>query len=262
MTTTPHTSVPRGRVSSASPAAAVLRTEARLFGREPGSLFWILVFPTALLCILGAIPSFRDNDPDLGGLSVLDLYVPVSVLLSMLMAAIMAMPQVIFAYRDAGVLRRLRTTPVRPSALLLAQALLHAGAVVVSTLLVLTVGKLVFGTPLPHSWFGYLLAYLLGLAAAFSAGAVVTALSPNARVGQAISTVVLFPLMFTAGVWVPVQSMPHVMRDIVGYTPFSAVSEAMTDAMAGDFPEVKHLVIVAVWAAVLSLISVRMFRWE
>jgi ABC-2 type transport system permease protein len=242
--------------------SAVLRTEARLFGRELGSLFWILVFPTALLCVLGAIPAFRDPDPELGGLSVVDLYVPVSVLLAMIMAAIMAMPPVIFAYRETGVLRRLRTTPVRPSALLFAQVALHAAAVVASAVLVIAVGRLVFGTPLPGSWLGYLLASLLALSASFSTGAVVTALAPNGRVGTAIATIVFFPSMFTAGVWVPVQALGGWLRDAVGLTPLGAASEALNDAMLGDFPDPRHLLVVAAWTLVLSAVSVRTFRWE
>jgi ABC-2 type transport system permease protein len=241
---------------------AVLRTEARLFRREPGALFWIVVFPTGLLCILGAIPSFRSDNPDLGGFSVIDLFVPVAVLFSMTLAAVQAMPQVVLAYREAGVLRRLQTTPVRPSGLLGAQVLLHAGAVVLSSVLVLAVGRLAFGTPLPQSWPGYLLAYLLVLLAAFSVGAVVTALSPNTRVGSAVSTIVVFPMLFTAGVWIPVQAMPHLLRVVVDLTPLGAASEAMTDSMAGHFPGVEHLLVVAVWAAVLAMVSVRTFRWE
>ena len=75
-----------------TPAAkAVFRTEARLFGREPASLFWIIAFPLVLACVMGLVPGFRDPDPALGGMRMVDVYVPVSVLLSMIMAAIMAM---------------------------------------------------------------------------------------------------------------------------------------------------------------------------
>ncbi len=242
--------------------SAVLRTEARLFGREPGALFWILVFPPGLLCILGAVASFRSAKADLGGFSVVDLFVPVSVLVSMTLAAVQAMPQVIVAYREAGVLRRLRTTPIRPSVLLGAQVMLHGCAVVLSSVLVLAIGRLAFGTPLPHSWSGYVLAYLLAIVAAFSVGALVTALSPNTRASAAVSTVVVFPMLFSAGVWTPVQAMPHLLRVIVDLSPLGAASEAMTDSMAGSFPGVVHLLVVAVWAAGLSLISVRTFRWE
>lgn len=242
--------------------SAVLRTEARLFGRELGSLFWIILFPVALMCILGAIPSFREPDEAQGGLSAIDLYVPVAVLLSMIMASIMAMPGVLFGYREAGVLRRLQTTPVRPSAILLAQVALHAGAVLITSVLILSIGRLVFGTPLPSSWFGYLLAYALALVASFSIGMVVMSLVPNARAGQAVTTIVFFPAMFTAGVWLPVQAMSGWLRDLVALTPLGAASEAINNAMLGDFPEVSHLLIVAAWAVVLGMISVRTFKWE
>ncbi|HHX83830.1 MAG TPA: ABC transporter permease [Actinomycetales bacterium] len=242
--------------------AAVLRTEARLFGREWGSLFWILLFPTALLCILGAIPGFRRDDPALGGMSVIDLYVPTAILLSMIMAAIMAMPPVVFAYRESGVLRRLGTTPVGASSILLAQVALHTAAVVGSSILALVVGRLAFGTPFPHSWSGYVLAYLLTLVAAFSIGAALTALSPTGRVGTAVGTVVFFVAMFTSGVWLPVQAMPEALREVLAWTPLSAAAEAMTQAVDGGFPDPVHLLVIAVWGAVLSFVAVRTFRWE
>jgi ABC-2 type transport system permease protein len=151
---------------------------------------------------------------------------------------------------------------VRPSSLLGAQVLLHAGTVGLSSVLVLAVGRLVFGTPLPRSWLGYLLAYLFAVGAAFSVGAVVTALSANARVGSAVSTVVVFPMLFTAGVWIPVQAMPHLLRVVVDLSPLGAASEAMTESMAGHFPALAHLVVVAAWAVALSLVSLHRFRWE
>jgi len=242
--------------------AAVLRTEMRLFGREPASVFWILVFPTALLCLLGAIPSFREPEAALDGLRTVDVYLQTAILLSMIMASLMAMPPALFAYRESGVLRRLATTPVGPGAVLGAQVLVHAAAVVVSSLLALLVGRVAFDIALPESLVGYGLAYLLALLASFSVGAVVMALSPNARVGTAVGTIVFFPAMFTAGVYIPVQALPDPLREGLGYTPLSAAAEAMTDAMGGDFPDLRHLLVVAAWAAVLALIAVRRFRWE
>lgn len=242
--------------------AAVLRTEARLFGRELGSLFWIALFPVTLLGILGAVPSFREPDPDFGGLAFVDLYVPTVILMSMIMAALMAMPSVIYAYREAGVLRRLRTTPVRPASLLVAQVLLHAAAVVVSSVLVLAVSRVVFGTPLPQSVLGYAAAYLLVLLASFSLGTVVTALAPDARSGTVLGTILFFVSMFTAGVYFPVQAMGESVQRIVGLSPLGAATEAMTAAMVGSFPEAGQLMVVAGWTLVLGLISVRTFRWE
>ncbi|RRR69604.1 ABC transporter permease, partial [Streptomyces sp. RP5T] len=84
---------------------AVLRTEARLFRREPGALFWILLFPTLLLVILGSIPSFRHPDPGLGGLRTVDVYVPVAVLLGLIVGGLQSMPQTLTGYRERGILR-------------------------------------------------------------------------------------------------------------------------------------------------------------
>ena len=247
--------------SNRNPTVAVLRTEARLFSRELGSLFWIVLFPTALLSILGAIPSFREPDA-VGSQRVVDLYVPVSVLLSMIMAAVMAMPPVLNGYRERGILRRLRTTPMHPGSLLLAQVALHAAAVVASAVLVIAVGRLVFDVPLPASIVGYAVAFVLALAAAFGIGAVVTAVSPNTRVGQTIGTIVFFPSMFTAGVWVPVQSLTGTLHDVVVLTPLGAASEALNDSLLGHFPDLIDLGVVAVWTALLGVLAVRLFRWE
>ncbi|MGY1810716.1 ABC transporter permease [Blastococcus sp. SYSU D00669] len=250
------------RSGSSGAGAAVLRAEARLFGRELGSLFWILLFPTILLLIIGAIPGFREADADIGGQRVVDLYASIAVLLAMIMAAILAMPSVIAGYRERGVLRRLRTTPVHPGALLFAQVGLHAAAVLASVVLALGVARLVYGVPLPRHLGWYSLCTLLATAAAFSIGAVITASARSTRIVQTVGTVVFFPTMFTAGVWVPVQSMSGWLHDVVVRTPLGAAAEALNDSLVGRTPDAADLAVMAVWTAVLALVSVRAFRWE
>jgi ABC-2 type transport system permease protein len=245
-----------------SATTAVLRTETKLFARESGFLFWVVGFPVALLVILGLVPSFREPEADQGGQSVIDLYVPVTVLLALITAGIMAMPSTLAAYREQGILRRLRTTPVGPAALLLAQVVVLAVGGLVSALLVLVVGRAAFGTPLPEQLLGYAVAMLLALLAALSLGALVTAISPSTKVASALASVAYFSSMFTAGVWVPVQAMPDVMRDVVGWTPMGAASEALNQAATGTFPDLVHLLVVLGWSVVLGAAAVRTFRWE
>jgi uncharacterized membrane protein len=54
-------------------------TEAKLFWRDPTGWFFALAFPPLLLVILGSVPAFREPDAELGGLRVIDLYVPILV---------------------------------------------------------------------------------------------------------------------------------------------------------------------------------------
>ncbi|MFI7412566.1 ABC transporter permease [Streptomyces sp. NPDC049627] len=241
---------------------AVLKTELRLFRREPGSLFWILLFPTLLLVILGSIPSFRDHEADLGGLRTIDIYVPVAVLLGLIVSGLQAMPQTLTGYRERGILRRMSTTPVRPSALLTAQMLVYGGAAVVSALLALAVGRLAFDVRLPEQPLGYLLALVLTVLAALALGAVVCALSRTTKIAGAVGSAVFFPAMFCAGVWIPVQAMPDVLARIVGWTPFGAAAQALNQAASGDWPGGDHLAVLAVWTVLLTAAASRWFRWE
>ncbi|MEV0781398.1 ABC transporter permease [Streptomyces sp. NPDC050423] len=250
------------RTAPAGASLAVLRSETRLFLREPGSLFWILVFPTVLTTILGLIPSFREHDDGLGGRRVIDLYVPVAVLLAMIMAGLQAMPPVLTGYRERGILRRMSTTPVRPSALLGAQIVLHGAAALGSALLVMAVGRIAFGVRLPGQPLGYLLALLLAVACVLALGALVCAVSRTTRISAAISSVVFFAMMFTAGVWVPVQAMPDTVRRIVQVTPFGAASQALDRAASGDWPSWAYLGVVALWTVLAAGVAIRNFRWE
>ncbi|MFF1381813.1 ABC transporter permease [Streptomyces sp. NPDC058308] len=258
-TASPHTT---DRNAGNKAAAAVLRAELRLFRREPGALFWIMAFPTLLLVILGSIPSFRDPDDSLDGLRLVDAYVPVTVLLSLIMAGLQAMPPLITGYRERGILRRMSATPVRPRAVLGAQMGIHGAAALVSALLSLAVGRLAFDVALPRQAFGYALALLLAILCGLALGALVSALARTTKAATAIGSAVFFPMMFSAGVWLPVQAMPDGLARAVEGTPLGAASQALADAAAGNWPGLAHLGVLALWTVVLSAGASRWFRWE
>ncbi|MGW5271468.1 ABC transporter permease [Streptomyces sp. NPDC004044] len=258
----PTTSLASTSPAPDSPSFAVLKCETRLFLREPGSLFWILVFPTVLMTILGLVPSFRHPEDGLGGRRVIDLYVPVAVLLAMIMAGLQAMPPVLTGYRERGILRRMSTTPVRPSALLTAQITLHGAAALGSAVLVMAVGRIAFDVRLPGQPVGYLLALLLATASVLSLGAMVSALSATTKASAAVGSVVYLAMMFTAGVWVPVQAMPGTLRRIVQCTPFGAASQALDRAASGGWPSWAHLGVMALWTALPAAAATRWFRWK
>ncbi|WP_316781883.1 ABC transporter permease [Streptomyces sasae] len=241
---------------------AVLRTEFRLFRREPGAVFWVFLFPTLLLVILGSIPSFRDADKSLGGLRPVDAYVPIAVLIALIMSGVQTLPQALTGYRERGILRRMRLTPVQPSALLSAQMAVQGTVALGSALLALVVGRLAFDVRLPKQPGGYLLALLLAAAAALALGSVVSALSRTTKIASAIGSAVFFPMMFCAGVWIPVRSMPHAMSRVVQLTPFGAAARALDQAAAGHWPGWGHLGVLTAWAVLLTVGAARWFRWE
>lgn len=249
-------------VASGRPALTLVATEARLLLREPGTLFWIIAFPVALLTVLFLIPAFREADPDLDGLRVIDLYLPVAVILSALTAGVQTMPAVLATYREQGVLRRIATTPARPWQLLSAQWVVHAVAVVTGAAVAIVVGVVAFDIDVPGSPVAYALVLVLALLAMLSLGGVIAGIAPSARIAATISTILFFPLMFTAGVWLPVQVMPDVLGAIVEATPLGAAARGLDAAAAGTWPDPTHLLVLAAWTLGLGAISARYFRWE
>ncbi len=261
-TTAPATALTPSGPRRHGPAAAVLIAETRLFLRERGNLFWIFAFPSVLLVILGFVPAFKETQDDFGGRRVIDLYVPISILLAMITSGIQAMPPVLTAYRERGILRRMSATPVRPSALLTAQIVLHGAACLGSAVLVTAVGRIGYGVPLPEQLPGYLLALLLAVAAALTLGATICALSRTTKAVTAVGSGAYLVMMFTAGVYLPVQAMPGALRRIVEISPFGTASQALEQAASGSWPGWIHLAILALWTVVLGIAAARLFRWQ
>jgi ABC-2 type transport system permease protein len=237
-------------------------TESKLFFREPTAVFFALAFPPILLVILGSIPSFREPDTELGGARVIDLYAPIVVTLALAMLALNGLPQLFATYREKGILRRMATTPVRPATMLGAQLLMCAALAVGVMVVVLAIARIGFDVALPRQVPAYVLAYLLCVAAMLTLGLLVASLAPNGRGAGAIGTVLFFPVLFFAGLWVPRAGMPEVLRRISDFTPLGAGVQSLSDAAAGHWPQVLHVAVMLGWTLVAGGLAARYFRWE
>jgi ABC-2 type transport system permease protein len=242
--------------------AKLTLTELKLFLRDPTALFFAVIFPPLLLGILGAVPAFREPSEDLGGQRVVDLYVPITVAFVLAMLAISVVPTYLATYREKGILRRLATTPVRPSGLLLAQLAMGMGMALVAVTLVLGVGIAAFGTAVPRQLPGYLVAFVLAAAASFAVGLLIAAVAPSGKAASGIGTILFFPMMFLAGLYFPREVMPAVLRRIGDFTPLGAGVQALQDATTGAWPQALHLAVLAAFAIGASLLAAKLFRWE
>lgn len=245
-----------------SATTSVLKAETRLFVREPGALFWVLAFPSLLLLGFGLIPKYREVDPSFGGHRIIDFYVPSVVLVALITASLLSMPSVLTTYRERGILRRMRTTPARPSGLLLVQMVLHAAAAMAGAVLAVAVGRVVWGVALPQQLSAYVVALLLAALSGLAMGAVITAVARTVKAAQAIGLAVFFPAMFAAGIYVPVQVLPAAVRQVIELIPFGAAAQALNQAASGNWPLWTHLAVLALWTVVLMALATRWFRWE
>jgi ABC-2 type transport system permease protein len=236
--------------------------EAKLLLRDPTAVFFGVLFPPLLLAVLGSIPGFREPTKDLGGLRVIDIYVPIVIAFVLAMLALSLVPTALATYRERGILRRLATTPLPPARLLLAQMVTGVTTALITVTLVIAVGSVVFGVAMPKQVGGFLLALVLGVASVFAIGLVLAAVAPTGRAASGLGSILFFPMLFFAGLYVPREVMPDVLRRISDFTPLGATVQSLQDATNGAWPSALHLAVMAVATVVAGLAAARLFRWE
>lgn len=238
-------------------------TEGKLFARDPAMVFFGLVFPGLLLVMLGWLyPGFTDPAPELDGASYLAYYAPVTMALGVATLALMTLPPILGTYRQFGILRRLRTTPVHPARLLGAQVTVHLVVAVLAAAVTLFIAAVGFDIGMPSSPLWFLAAYVLGAASLFSLGVLVGSRARRTSSAQVAGMALYFPMLLFAGVWVPRSVMPDALLTISDLTPIGAMVAAMGDAWAGTTPNMVDLSVIALWTVAAGLLAVRLFRWE
>ncbi|MGC5617452.1 ABC transporter permease [Georgenia sp. Z1491] len=256
----PRRGAPRG-------LAALVRSELVLFSRDPGSVFFALLFPTVLAVGLGfALPGMRDPIESPGsvydGALVIAMFMPVIMATAIAAPALTTLPSYVAGYRERGVLRRLAATPMRPHGILIAQVVVNVIAFVAAAALALGLSAIVFDLEPVRQPLLLVAAFLLGAAATFGIGLLIAALAAKASTANGLGMLAYFPLLFFAGLWTPGPIMPDIVESIARFTPLGAASQAMTEAWFGtDVPWLQLGVMVA-YVAVLYPLASRLFRWS
>jgi ABC-2 type transport system permease protein len=258
-------SAPRPPRQGRLPAAAfgkILLNEARLTWRTPRVLILSVGLPTLLLIVFGELPSFHQQATTLGGLTKFNQYVPILIAMVMVLLALLSLPGALVSYREQGILRRLSTTPAPPPAVLAAQVVVNLVLALLSMAIIVIAGIAAFGETVPKQLGGFFLSIVLALAAIFSIGLLIAALTRTSGAVQAISGVIFFPLLFLGGLWLPRAQMPAGLRDISDYTPMGAAVEAIQDSIQGRLPAAAALLTLTGYAAILGFLATRYFKWE
>lgn len=247
---------------------ALITSEARLYLRDPGNIFFVLAFPSVLLIgIAYAIPGAREAMPQapegMEGLTPAALFAPISVCVALATAGLAAMPSYLASYREIGVLRRLSTTPMRPQGVLIAQVVVNMVAFSFGALLAILAGSIALDIPMPESPLLALALVLPATTAIFGIGLIIGGLANKASTANGIGMLIYFPMLFFAGLWTPGPAMPEVVAQIATWTPLGAASQAMTEAwfgFDGAFPW-QQLASMGIWSIVTFTVAAKTFRW-
>ncbi len=248
-------------------------TEGKLFLREPISVLFGVLLPTAILLGLGAIPALRAPAPDFDGARFVDLWAPTALVLGIGILGLQHIPSVLATYRENGILRRMSTTPAHPAKVLLAQLIVVFAAAAAAGVLLVLSAWLVLDIPLPqHPWW-FAGAFLVGFGAVLAIGTLIAAIAPNSRGANGLAIFAYMVTMFLGGVFLPRVFLPDFLVRAGDFTPPGV--QALQDAWSSDAavaaavgaeaagpPQLMHLGIMVVIALAAGWAAARLFRWE
>jgi ABC-2 type transport system permease protein len=237
--------------------------ETKLFLREPVGAFFTLAFPLMMLFLFGSI---FGNAPvkELNGQGTVDISVPAYTAMIIGTTGLVGLPITMAAYRENGVLRRLRTTPISPLVVLAAQVIVLFMMTAFGMLLLIIAGKLVYHLRFEGNALSVMAGFVLCILSFFALGFIMAGLMPNARTAQVVGMVLLYPMLFLSGAGYPRELLPETIIKIGNFLPLTYVVTLLRGLWVGD-PWSKHLTDVLVLVGMLvlgALVSIKTFRWE
>jgi ABC-2 type transport system permease protein len=174
-----------------------------------------------------------------------------------------AMPLV--TWRTNKLLRRLRLAPVRTSSLVLSRVVVCLTVALLQTAIFLGVGVGVFGLQLSGWWWLAVPLILVGCLAFMSIGMVAGAVSRTAEGASGLANVIVTPMAFLSGSFIPLDQAPGWMQTFSKVLPLGQLNEGMLDLIVrGEGPSalVVPVLVLLGFAAVFAAISARLFRWD
>jgi ABC-2 type transport system permease protein len=237
--------------------------EAKLFLREPVGAFFTLIFPLMMLFLFGSI---YGNVPTqyFGGRGTVDISVPAYVAMIIATTSLVGLTITMAAYREKGVLRRLRTTPVSPLVVLAAQVIVLFMMTAIGMILLVVAGRLVYQMRFDGDAISVIVGFILCCGSFFALGFVLAGLMPTARTAQVVGMVLLYPMLFLSGAGFPRELLPESILKISRFLPLTYVVTLLRGLWIGDSWS-QHLTEVLVLLGMLVLgviLSVKTFRWE
>ncbi len=222
------------------------------------------------LALSGRPPRFRVQATPLvhaRASTYLDFLLPGVLALMTMQNSLFGIGSGLTRWKEKGILRRFRVTPLRP--------LQFLGAAILNYLLVGLASSAIiigFATSLLHASVDVplgpvALVLLLGMGCFLAFGFIVAGVSRSQEATIPIINLISFPMMFLSGVFFPVSSLPKILTHIVDYFPLTYVSGALRGLMSGqltwhDAAFRGDLLGMAVWLAVAGVVAARVWRWE
>jgi len=238
--------------------------EVKIFIREPLGVIGTVVVPALAFVVVGRIvgPPMRRGTTTLPPIVSVDLPILTAMLITI--SAVLSLVAVVAIYREGGILKRLRATPLRPATILTAHVLVKLLFTAVSIAIIALGGRGYYPVPPEVPLVSFAVGVFVSTLSILSLGFVLASLAPTARFAQPIGALILYPMLGISGLFAPIEEMPSRLQMLARLTPFTYAVSLLRGLWHGDGwrahgTDVAALAIVFV---VCAIASTKVFRWE
>lgn len=236
--------------------------EIKVFVREPMGVVGSLLVPVVIFVVLGRTL----GAPQPATSTAVEPPFNAAILAALIIAigAALSLIAIISIYREGGILKRLRATPLSPLTILGAHVLVKLLFTVVGMLLLVLAGRRFFPGAMQVNLVGFTAALLLSTLSILSLGFVLASIVRTARFAQPLGGAVLYPMLALSGLFFPLEQLPRGLRVVAAAFPTTHAVSLMQgiwngSGFAAHWVDVAALVLIF---AVCSALATRVFRWE
>jgi len=237
--------------------------EIKIFLREPLGAIGSVVIPVVVYLGLGR--TLAPRLPQVPQTSSFVYYTaPVFAAILIMLSSVLSLVTIIAIYREGGILKRLRATPLRPWTILTAHVLAKLVFTAATLVLMMLAGKRYYPVDLRIPFVGFTLALVLATWSTLAIGFVIASVVKTARFAQPAGALIFYPMVALSGLFYPLSAMSPGMRAVARLVPLTYVVSLLSGILKGE-PWSAHLVDVAALVLVFvacMAISAKVFRWE
>ena len=239
--------------------------EIKIFLREPLGAIGTLVIPVILFLVVGRALNRGGGTPRAPrGFDFLQSGLPVMVSVFMAIGAVTSLVAIISIYREGGILKRLRATPLRPYTILSAHVLAKLLFTAITLSLLMLAGRRFYPPGLQAPVISFAVAGLFSTLSILSLGFVIASLVRTARFAQPVGAVIFYPMLALSGLFVPVEAFPPALQVVAKLLPLTYIVSLLRGIWTGEswFAHLGDVAALVIAGAIFVAISARVFRWE
>ncbi len=239
--------------------------EIKIFLREPLGAIGTIVIPVVVFLVAGRAVGHGGLAPtSLAASSFISVGLPVLASVLIAIGAVLSLVTIISIYREGGILKRLRATPLRPQTILTAHVIVKLLLTAATLALMVLAGKRYYPVGIHIPVLGFTMALLISTCSILSIGFLIASIVPTARFAQPIGAVIMYPMIAVSGLFVPVESLPPALRAVARVVPLTYTVSLLEGIWKGDtwWAHAGDVVALAVVFILCTALSAKVFRWE